>query len=369
MSSSSVDAFMSRSRHGAARVALAMLALAALASCAEEPPVEAEPVVRPVKMIEFGAGQGAAIVEYSGSIAADQDAAIAFQVSGPIIDLPVSEGQYVSRGAVLARVDARDSEARRDAALADRNVARATYDRFQELYAADAASLQELEVQRRQLEVAEAQLRTAQKAVDDTVLRAPFAGRIASRLVEEFQSATARQPVLILQDSSRLEVVFNIPETDAVIRPGVSPAQRNAELAPSVVVSSLPGRAFPARFREFSSSADPATGTFQVTLSFDPPSDATVLPGMTAKVVVRRATEGEERHLIPAVAVVSDESGNAFVWRIDRSALTVSRAPVVLGEMTGSEIEIDSGLESGDLVAVSGVHNLRNGMQVRRMDG
>jgi membrane fusion protein, multidrug efflux system len=54
------------------------------------------------------------------------------------------------------------------------------------------------------------------------------------------------------------------------------------------------------------------------------------------------------------------------VWRVDPGTMKVSRADVVLGELSGDSVEIRSGLSPGDQIAVSGVHQLRDGMVVRR---
>jgi multidrug efflux pump subunit AcrA (membrane-fusion protein) len=92
-----------------------------------------------------------------------------------------------------------------------------------------------------------------------------------------------------------------------------------------------------------------------------------VRPGMTAKVGI--TLPGEEvggAISVPAHAVVDDGSGAPFVWRIDPTTLSAARADVSLGELSGDRIEIRSGLAAGDQIAVSGVHQLRDGMNVRR---
>ena len=341
--------------------------LAVLAAVACEQPVpEAVDVVRPVKTLELASGVGATPLEYPAQIAATTDAEIAFEVSGLITELPVNEGQLVREGDLLAQVDPRDFESQLDAVRAERNVARADYQRYQDLFASDAASLQELEVARRRFEVAEAQIRSAEKAVADTSLRAPYSGQVARRLVEVFQSVSARQPVLVLQDvEETLDVIINVPENDVAFRPSntfddfVSRTEISAEL------TAYPELRIPLRFKEFASQADPITRTFQVTFSFDPPDEIRILPGMTAKVFV---TPLEDRGFfsIPANAVVANE-GQPFVWVIDRATMTVSRRPVGVGEMSGSEMRIVDGLTGGETLAVSAVQNLQDGMEVREI--
>jgi multidrug efflux pump subunit AcrA (membrane-fusion protein) len=63
--------------------------------------------------------------------------------------------------------------------------------------------------------------------------------------------------------------------------------------------------------------------------------------------------------------VRTDESGKAFVWTVDVSSMKVRRTPVELGELSGSSIEVLKGLKGGDTIAISGVHQLREGMSVR----
>ena len=133
--------------------AVAMAGLLAAAAC-EQPIPETVEMVRPVKMLEVSGGSARGRLEYPAQIAATTDAEIAFEVSGLITDFPVVQGQFVRAGDLLAQIDPRDFEATLDAVRAQRNVAYADYQRYQDLYAADAASLQELEVSRRQFEVA-----------------------------------------------------------------------------------------------------------------------------------------------------------------------------------------------------------------------
>ncbi len=71
---------------------------------------------------------------------------------------------------------------------------------------------------------------------------------------------------------------------------------------------------------------------------------------------------------IPARAVLTDETGEAFVWVVDPKTMTVTRTPVVAGGLSGEDIAIQSGLAGGDQIAISGVHQLRDGVQVRRFE-
>lgn len=345
----------------------AVLASAAALACGEEPPPQA-PVARPVKIVTLGSEGATRVLEYPGEIEASQHADLAFEVAGQVVEFPVEEGQDVQEGQVLAKLDPRDYQARLDAELARRNAARAEYERQQALFDADVASQQELERVRRDYEVNEANLRTSRKALEDTQLRAPFAGKVARKLVKDFRNVQAKEPVLILQDDSDLQIVVHVPEADLALgQPDITPAERAARIRPRVTVSSFPDRVFPATLREVATTADPATRTYAVTLHFEKPGDLNILSGMTAKVTLEVPDDVTGAgYAVPVQAVLNDQGSTPYVWRVDPETMTVGRATVTLGEVSGDHIEVTGGLDPGDQVAVSGVHRLREGMPVRR---
>lgn len=339
----------------------------AVSGCEEEQVVE-QPVARPVKMLAIQTGASKGLREYPGKIEAIQHAEMGFEVEGRVIEFRFKEGDVIRKGDLLARLDPRDYQATLDAAIARRNAARAEYERIQSLYEVEAVSRRDLDVARRNFEVAVANVKTARKAVQDTYLKAPFSGRFAKRQVEAFENVRAKQPVLTLQDNSTLKMILNVPERDvATAYRDLSIEERNKRVKVAVSLSSLPGRVFPAKIREFATTADPTTRTFQVTLVFKNPEKVNILPGMTARATVE-GQQGTSPAMIPANAVLADEKGASFVWLVDPSSMTVRKKPVGVGEISGSEILVTEGLGEGDEIAVSGVRNLREGMQVRRLE-
>ena len=139
-----------------------------------------------------------------------------------------------------------------------------------------------------------------------------------------------------------------------------------------VSVSTIPNRAFPARIKEVATLADPVTRTFDVIAEMDNPSDVSLLPGMTANITITVPEGGTSArpaagYSIPANAVLADEQGVSTVWKVNTDTMTVSRAPVQLGELAGDQVRVLGGLQAGDRIATSGVHNLRDGMQVSEL--
>ena len=346
---------------------VAGVSLLLLVSACDEQVVEQAPVVRPVKIYTIGKADNDARREYPGSIRAFQHADMGFEVGGRIMEFYVREGDEVVEGEVLARLDARDYEAELKAQQANVRKAESDLRRSKSIYKEDpgAISTETIDTHQRALDVSKANLAVAEKGVDDTKLRAPFSGRMARKLVEDFQNVKAKEPVLVLQDTSTLEIEINVPERDVAMGPTGRGHRMTERIEPEVIVSALPHLKFPAWVKEFASAADPMTRTFSVKLNFKSEGDENILPGMTARV---QATVNPERAWsIPVNAALADDSGKAFVWRVDPASGSVSRAPVELGDLIDDRVLITAGLEEGDLVAISGVNQLRDNMKVRAL--
>jgi len=351
--------------------ALLSAACVLLTACDDPPPPPAPEVARPVKIFEIAASGDRGTREYPGRIKAGQYSEMSFEVPGKVTEFVYREGSLVKAGAMLAKLDPRDYQTRYDSALAKQSYAEAERDRYKAMYEKDVKPWSEYELRMRQYDVRTSEVREAKKALDDTILVAPFEGVMARKLVEEFEQVRAKVPVLILQNDELLEIKIAVPERDLAGGSGnrQSDEEMTGELRPRVQISSLPGREFPARVKELATVADPTTRTFEATLVFAKPEDANILGGMTAKVIIdlplARAIEGV---LVPSIAVVSDVEAGGRVWIVDRETLMVSPRAVELGELMGKEIEVRTGLEGGEWIAASGVHQLRDGMTVRRYE-
>ena len=353
----------------------ALAALVLGAACAEEPPPP-EPVVRPIKMRTLGEADWSGVFEYVGAVKPAQTAEMAFEVPGRIVEFNVTEGERVLEGQILARLDDRDYKNELDAALAELERAQSFRDRVQSASASGAVSAQDLTDAQARFDAAQAQVNIKQKAYDETFLRAPFAGEMAEKLVEDFQNVRAKQTVLVLQDDSYLELKVSVPESDLrIARPEGTENLDNIEEETEelydiqVIVSAFPDRSFPADLTEFATRADPTTRTFEMTLRFENPRDIVVLSGMTARAILRPEVGSDrEGFALPVSAVAGRNDGSPFVWLVDESSMTVSKRPVSIGELSGSSINVSGGLSTGDVVALSGVAELRDGMEVSRLE-
>lgn len=341
-----------------------------LTACNEQVIEAVEPVSRPVKLFTVGEDPSGRTLQFPGSVSAAQHADMAFEVAGRVADIPVTVGDLVKAGTVLARLDPRDYEAQRDQARAERNLAQAEFNLYDRGFRRQAVTAQELDRARGNLQVAEANLRRADKAVEDTVLSAPFAGRVARKLVDDFANVQAKQPVLILQSDDALEMRVHVPEALWVrSQRAESVAEIELDYQISVVLSALPGESMPAWITAFDSMADPVTRTFKVRLGFEPPEGLAVSPGVTGHVAYEVPPElAAPGLLIPAAAVAATSDNTPYVWLYDAEAGTVTQRDITIAEPTGDRLRVRAGLEMGDRIAVSGVHTLSEGFLVHALE-
>ena len=342
-----------------------------VAGCEKETP-EAPDVVRPVRILTISSLQGGEVFRYRGEIRGAQNADLAFEVSGRLVELPAEEGDKVTEGELLAKLDPADYQSALNAARAEYNSAKATFERNEKVFDRGLISAQDMDLRRRQFKVEQAQLASAKKAVKDTELHAPFSGRVGRTYVDNFNNVLAKQPILLLQDLTLLEVVVDVPEQDwRYDKMGLTRAQQTIRAKPGVSLSTFPDRSFAAEVTEVASAADPVTRTFAAHARFEPPDDLAILPGMSATVTITvpSGIEGMAQLVqIPANAIVGGDDGLSYVWKVDAENMTVHLAPVRAGKLLGSQIGIVEGLAAGDRIAVSGILHLAEGMKIRELE-
>jgi multidrug efflux system membrane fusion protein len=347
---------------GLAIVALGLLV--AVSGCGRQEVVERAPVIHAVKVVTAGDQSGIQNRTFPGRVQASDQVDLSFRVDGPLIELPVLEGDFVNRGQLVARIDPRDYRIRLDAAVAEVERTDADFRRYSALYEKDAVSKAQLDQALAARDVARAHEEDAESALGDTSLQVPFTGRIAETFVENFQDVQAKEPILSLVNVNQVEIVVDVPE-NLVAR--FREVQLDSRFAARF--DAAPGREFEARVSEVATQADPRTQSFRVTFALPQPEGVNVLPGMTAN-VMRYPPPGEHvKIVVPAIAIFADEAGLPHVWVIDRSTGTVERRPVRTGDLSETDsIVVLEGLVSGEDVVVSAVSQIRDGMTVRPVE-
>ncbi len=320
-------------------------------------------------------------VSASGEIVAARYADIGSSVMGRLVELTVREGDAVTSGQVVARIDAvpARTEARaaaealaalqsdRTAAAAQELEAKQAAERARSLGAqqlntasdldraesAAAAASARSEAAERRVAEGRARLARLQDALAKTEIAAPMAGvvtRLAAREGEMVVVGVQNQPgtiLMTLSDLSSVDAEVEVAEAD-VLR--LATGQRAL-----VTLEALPGRDFPGAVVEIGASALPVTGTaaaareFRVLVRLDAP-DAGLRPGLTSDVRIL-AEERTEALTVPLQAVVlrtegGKESRGVFLVSEGRARF----APVTTGILGGLDVEVTGLAENAEIV-------------------
>jgi RND family efflux transporter MFP subunit len=344
----------------------------------------------------------ARFIRATGSLMAEEQADVAAEVAGRIVATPVERGTIVGDGAVLVRLsstetDAQAREAEANAAQiearlgltggrtfdvdsvpevqnanASYQLAQNEFNRIKSLLEQRVVSQSEFDQRRTQMEAsrqqyeaakngaaqqyqsllaARARVALASKAVADTVVRAPFAGSVAERLVSVGDYVTKGMKVAIVVRVNPLRVQLTVPEQFiAAVAVGVPV---------SFDVDAYPGRSFTGTVRYVS----PALETNQRALTVEavvPNPKGELKPGLfaTARIEQRDRTAAV---LVPAAAVVTvGGTSRVFVVNGDH----VDERIVTTGQNVESLVEISNGLKAGERVATTNVAQLVDGAKV-----
>ncbi|MGB5703136.1 MAG: efflux RND transporter periplasmic adaptor subunit, partial [Polyangiales bacterium] len=303
-----------------------------------------------------------------------QESRLSFQVSGQVLDVPVNVGDVVKKGQTIARMDPTDfslqlqnAQASAAQARAQERNAKATYQRTQALYENQNVSKQDLDADRTTYDSARAslaaanqQIRLSQRQLGYTHLKAPEAGTLATVDIEVNEYVQAGALVATLLAGDQIEVAVSVPAS--VIRSIKKGAEALARF------DSLEARALKGTVTEVGVSSAAGATTFPVIVRLTEGQDQ-VRAGMAADVTFVLAAEtNRSKYALPTSAVGEDRDGR-FVFKVERTdddgLGLVHRNPVEVGELLSNGVEINSGVEPGDLVVTAGVSRIYDGLQVR----
>jgi len=339
------------------------LAAGGLSGCGDKAQPQGE-VVRPVKAIVVADAEPFARRTFPGRATATQEVNLSFDVSGTLVKRPVNVGDKVKKGQLIAQLDQRDFRSKVKAGRAAVKRDRKNFQRAEELVEKGHISQTDYDRLEAKLDVAEAELSVAQKALADSVMEAPFDGHISNLFVENHQAVRAKQEIARLLDSSSVEFTIQLPEQL------ISLVSYVRDL--SVEFDSFKGRPVPAEIKEIGTEASATTRTYPVKLIMEQPEGFEILPGM-AGIVSGRPELPEHLKMtgillpVSAVFTAADLSGN-FVWVVEKETSSVKRRTVEVGELGDTGIPVTGGLEAGERVVTAGVSYLREGQKVKLLD-
>ena len=290
-----------------------------------------------VKTAEVVRDGGVGEVAVPAAVQARKRAALSARMPASVTELPYQEGQWVEAGAVVVRLDDAALRAAVAAAEAGLKAVASDLERTKALLEKGAATPRELEQMTAAASAARAQLESARDNLSHAALRAPFAGRVASRRVNLGDVVTPGMPLLEIEGQGGLELRATVEsEIAATLRPG------------SKVRAMVDGQSGPlaATVTAIAPSGDETTHRFEV--KADLPAATGLRAGLFARVLVP-GIAADPRLTVPAAALF-DRGGltGLFVVSDARARLRW----VAVGVRDGDSVEIRAGVEAGEHVAL-----------------
>jgi RND family efflux transporter MFP subunit len=286
--------------------------------------------------------------EVVGNVEAAQRAVLSAKVTGVIDSLKVAPGARVTRGEVLATIDAREIRARLDSAEAAQDQAKKDFARIERLLQSGSSTRQEFDAVTTRLRTADAALVEARTMLQYTEITAPFDGVVTRKIIEVGDLATPGKPLLEMENSSLLRFECQIPEAliDRVQMGGDLPVAIDAA-----------GVTLTGKVSEIAPSASAGSRTFLVKLDLPPAEKLRAGQFGRVSVPVR-----ERPAVLVAEAAVVRRGQIESVFVIEEGMARLRL--VKTGRRHNGQVEIISGLSGGEKVASKDAHLLNDGAAV-----
>ena len=293
-------------------------------------------------------------IQALGTANANESVDIQSRISSIVERIVFREGQLVATGDLLVELENDEIDAGLAVAEAALSESRSLYNRSQNLAESQAISASGLEQLLAQVQVHEAQVVAARARLDNTVIRAPFSGRIGLRRVSPGSFVNTSTIITTLDDVSKIKLDFSVPETFlTVLSEGMN-----------IVAHSLvyPDQEFLGIVQSIDTRLDPISRSVRVR-AIIPNPDAALKPGMFLTVDLQR--DRGNVLLAPEQAIVPEGSAQFVYVVIDG---IVEKRTVILGRRIPGFVVIDEGLNAGDTVVTEGTHKLRDGTAIKVAD-
>lgn len=282
-------------------------------------------------------------VSVSGLISGKNESKLSFKTGGIIQKILVREGENVQAGQLLAslnltEIGAMTGQAEEAVAKAERDLQRA-----EALFKDSVVSKEQLDNARTGYTIAKQNADIAGFNKNYSEIRAPFAGTVLFKLMNEGELAGSGYPVLVLSSGNSTQWIFKAGLTDKFwsrLKVGNS-AEIRSDLAADSPVK--------AKVTSLSAGADPYTGLYQVELSLEPTS-VRLASGLFARAVIQAGSANFKS--VPIDALVEGNLNEAFVFHVQEGK--AHRIPVKVAWLTDSKAIISSGLDGVNQVVKAG---------------
>lgn len=295
---------------------------------------------------------------YVGEVEAKTSTSVGFRVPGTIMRVYVNEGDYVSKGQLLAELGPQDMQNSYDIARATLNQAEDAMRRVNIMHNEQSIpEIKYVEVQTK-LEQARSVFAAAKKRLADTKLYAPVAGVIGKRSIEVGENYGMLLSAFTIFDLSQVMVKIPIPERE------ISKIKKGDEASICVLALGDSVR-FKAHVDKISVMGDRLTHSYEVRLSVNN-RQGQLMPGMVCNVQLwPKSTSGIKGFVLPVNAVKANAANEHYVWVVDGGK--ACRRRVDIGMYSKDGIVIYDGINDGDHVIVEGQNKVSEGQKIKEI--
>ena len=337
--------------------ALLFAALSGLGACngsegslADATPTDSAPAI-PVEVATPVRGDIVSAYTGTAPIEAFADATVVAKVGGEVVEILAEEGDAVTRGQILARLDGDRLRLTQAEIKARLDRLRQDHARNRELLARDLISQGDFDKIRFEMQALEASHDLARLELGYTEIRAPIDGIVSERFIKTGNTIDVQSPAFKVTSLEPLVSYLHVPEREY--------RRLRAGLDADVSVDALPGETFDGIVARTAPVVDPATGTFKLTIEISDESRR-LKPGMFGRIRVE-SDRREDALRIPRNAILEQE-GSAFVFVVTEGF--ARRREIQPGYVDGAQVEILDGIMDGEQVVVVGHSNLKDGAAV-----
>ncbi len=330
-----------------------LVATAFVTSCKSDKYTDTNRVIK-VKTETVNTSSNVAPLKFVGVVEADSKTSVSFKVQGEVQTIAVSEGQYVRKDQVLAKMDTEIIEQDYNMAKSALTQAEDAYKRMKMMY--DNNSLPEIKFVDAQtkLEQAKANFSMAKSQLNYAVLKSPINGVVGKRYIEVGENLMSGQTAFTILDIKNVKVKVAVPENEI---PLLSVGEKAEVTIPVLGNHPLEGS-----ITEKGFDGNKMTHTYEVKILLDNPTH-TILPGMVCNVAINQ--DDNEGFVLPNNCIQIGSRGDRYVWCVKDGKATAVR--VTIGQLTAQGVTITSGLSNDDVVIIEGMQKVSEGMNVETL--
>lgn len=287
----------------------------------------------------------------TGSVIAQDEVYLQSEAAGRILSLSLTEGGFVTKGTLLAKINDADLQAQRRRAVLNLELAQIREARQRQLLDNRAISQQDYDIVMNEVNTIKAEIDLIDANIAKTEIRAPFDGLVGLRSVSEGGFVTVGTRLATLQNVDRIRIEFSVPERYAAsVRTGetITFTRQGSDQTYTATISAIEPR------------IDPNTRTLAIRATASNPQRR-ILPGAFTQITYT-LKEVNNALMVPSEAFVP-ESGRVYVF-LHKSGMA-ERVAVVTGVRTDTQIQVLSGIAPGDTVITTGILQMRQGLPVR----